>query len=161
MITNCNIHWSQVVLRSKNWSHQGSYPAWNLTWPLSLLLLMRSGSTQKENSPRVSACMFFQLLALSPSLRPVCFSSLSDLPSCPASVFPFSSPLRSLPQLTQPRPLRHCPSLPLPGQGSKETARLPSPFLLALKPFHLLMQTHKSAFSKSCLKNRSKHLLNL
>lgn len=36
--------------------------------------------------------MFFHPPALSPFLRPVCFSSLSDLPSCPAGSFPPCSP---------------------------------------------------------------------
>lgn len=62
----------------------------------------RSSFTQKENSLRVSAWMFFQPVALSPSLRSMCFSGLSDLPSCPICVFPSSSSPRSLLQPAQP-----------------------------------------------------------
>lgn len=69
-------------------------------------------------TPRVSVCMFFQLLALSPSLRSMCLFSLSVLHSCPQVCCSLSPlPLGSLPQPTQ---LLQCPpSLPLLGQGSR------------------------------------------
>lgn len=57
----------------------------------------RSRFTQKKNSPRFSAYMFFHPLALSPSLRSVCFSSLSDPPLCLMCVLPSFSPLGSFP----------------------------------------------------------------
>ena len=78
----------------------------------------RSGFTQQENSPRVCACMFFHPLAPSPSLRSVCFSSLSDLPSRPARVLPSSSPRRSFAQPTQSRPFDAVLPYPSPGKAA-------------------------------------------
>lgn len=66
---------------------------------------------------RVSVCMFFQLLAPSPSLRSMCLSCLSVLHSCPHVCSLPPLPLGSLPQPTQ---LLQChPSLPLLGRGSR------------------------------------------
>lgn len=80
-------------------------------------LCERSRFTQKETSPRVSACMFFQLLALSPSLRSMCLLSLSVPHSYPHVCSLPPLPLGNLPQPTQP--LQCHPSLPLLGQGSR------------------------------------------
>lgn len=92
---------------------------------------------------------FFHPPALSPFLRPVCFSSLSDLPSCPAGSFPPCSP-----------PAAPC-ATEAAAASTTRGRRCPSPASLGLEPFHLLLWRHKSAFSGSCLKNWNKHLLNL